>query len=143
MFLSEFGGPSLANLGGTSLILRHAFGKAHCMPNKSFNGNREIERYQTVAHSSAVRLIGVLPNFSTNTFIVQSVVADILKRTVPLCSIKRAGQGALGWGHGVSLPLEARAFYHAAPAFGPDGKVVGSVLVVAVWLDTIYRKRSK
>ena len=50
--------------------------------------------------------------------------------------IRRAGHGALGWGHGVGVPLNLRAFYHAAPAFGADGDVIGSV-VVAAGIDDI------
>jgi two-component system C4-dicarboxylate transport sensor histidine kinase DctB len=45
--------------------------------------------------------------------------------------VRRAQQGALGWGHGVDAPLAPRAFYHAAPAFGSDGQVIGSVIVAA------------
>lgn len=44
--------------------------------------------------------------------------------------IKRALRGALGWGHGPALPLTERAFYHAAPMFGPQGRVQGAVVVV-------------
>jgi len=44
--------------------------------------------------------------------------------------VVRALQGALGWGHGPNLPLTARAFFHAAPIFGGDGKVGGALLVV-------------
>lgn len=50
--------------------------------------------------------------------------------------IRRAQTGALGWGHGVAMPLSQRAFYYAAPAFGSDGKVAG-VVVVAVGIDGI------
>ena len=45
--------------------------------------------------------------------------------------IQRASHGALGWGHGHNLPLEDRAFYHAAPVFGRDGAVLGAVIVAA------------
>ncbi|WP_298911792.1 ATP-binding protein [uncultured Roseobacter sp.] len=45
--------------------------------------------------------------------------------------VKRAGQGALGWGHGISKPLTQRAFYYAAPSFGADRKVNGAVVVAA------------
>ncbi|MFK7881116.1 ATP-binding protein [Roseobacter sp.] len=50
--------------------------------------------------------------------------------------VKRAQQGALGWGHGVDKPLSKRAFYYAAPVFGKTGKVRG-VIVVAVGMDGI------
>ncbi|WP_299958793.1 ATP-binding protein [uncultured Roseobacter sp.] len=45
--------------------------------------------------------------------------------------VQRALQGALGWGHGVAKPLDERAFYHAAPSFGADGKVQGAIVVAA------------
>jgi two-component system C4-dicarboxylate transport sensor histidine kinase DctB len=45
--------------------------------------------------------------------------------------VARAQQGALGWGHGDAAPLSRRAFYHAAPVFGGQGKVAGSVIVAA------------
>ena len=45
--------------------------------------------------------------------------------------VRRALQGALGWGHAVARPLDRRAFYHAAPSFGADGKVQGAVVVAA------------
>ncbi|MCE8519446.1 sensor histidine kinase [Ruegeria pomeroyi] len=44
---------------------------------------------------------------------------------------RRALHGALGSAHGVQHPLDLRAIYYAAPAFGTDGKVRGA-LVVAV-----------
>lgn len=44
--------------------------------------------------------------------------------------VRRALRGALGWGHGPALPLTERAFYHAAPMFGPEGRVQGAVVVV-------------
>ncbi|WP_298836249.1 ATP-binding protein [uncultured Roseobacter sp.] len=50
--------------------------------------------------------------------------------------IRRAQQGALGWGHGTGTPLPARSYYYAAPAFGADGRVTGSV-VVAVSISSI------
>ncbi|NSY37117.1 ATP-binding protein [Leisingera sp. ANG59] len=43
----------------------------------------------------------------------------------------RATQGALGTGHGVLQPEEGRAYFYAAPAFGPDGGVRGALVVVA------------
>lgn len=43
--------------------------------------------------------------------------------------VRRAQQGALGWGHGMSTLLPVRAFYHAAPVFGDAGKVTGVVIV--------------
>ena len=43
--------------------------------------------------------------------------------------VGRALQGALGWGHGPSLPRTARAYFHAAPIFGPDGRVTGALVV--------------
>ncbi len=45
--------------------------------------------------------------------------------------IQRAQYGALGWGHGIGAPLKPRAFYHAAPAFDPDGQVMGAMVVAA------------
>ncbi|MCV2887054.1 sensor histidine kinase [Ruegeria aquimaris] len=42
---------------------------------------------------------------------------------------RRALHGALGSEHGVQHPLDQRAFYYAAPAFGPDGKVRGAMIV--------------
>ncbi|WP_299918142.1 ATP-binding protein [uncultured Roseobacter sp.] len=50
--------------------------------------------------------------------------------------VKRAMQGALGRDHGIGTPLVQRAFYYAAPAFGPGGKVQGAV-VVAVGMHGI------
>ncbi|WP_370401237.1 sensor histidine kinase [Sulfitobacter sp. JB4-11] len=44
--------------------------------------------------------------------------------------VQRALRGALGWGHGPALPLTERAFYHAAPMFGPQGRVRGAVVVI-------------
>ena len=43
--------------------------------------------------------------------------------------VGRGLQGALGWGHGPSLPRTARAYFHAAPIFGPDGRVTGALVV--------------
>jgi two-component system C4-dicarboxylate transport sensor histidine kinase DctB len=45
--------------------------------------------------------------------------------------VRRALTGALGWGHSLGEPLQGRAFYHATPAFGADGKVFGSIVVAA------------
>ena len=45
--------------------------------------------------------------------------------------IERAAHGALGWGHGHNLPLEDRAFYHAAPVFSRSGSILGAVIVAA------------
>ncbi|MCX7560010.1 ATP-binding protein [Sulfitobacter sp. F26204] len=44
--------------------------------------------------------------------------------------VKRALRGALGWGHGPAYPLTQRAFFHAAPVFGRNGKVQGAVVVI-------------
>jgi len=44
---------------------------------------------------------------------------------------RRAMQGALGRDHGVMQPLDRRAYYYAAPAFAPDGRVRGALVVVA------------
>ncbi len=44
--------------------------------------------------------------------------------------VRRALRGALGWGHGAAEPLTRRAFFHAAPVFGPGGRVMGAVMVV-------------
>ena len=44
--------------------------------------------------------------------------------------VRRALRGALGWGHGPASPLTDRAFFHAAPVFGPDRKVRGAVVVI-------------
>ncbi len=43
--------------------------------------------------------------------------------------VRRALRGALGWGHGPSLPLTDRAFFHAAPVFDGAGQVQGAVIV--------------
>ena len=43
--------------------------------------------------------------------------------------VGRALRGALGWGHGPRLPLTDRAYFHAAPVFGPEGRVAGAVIV--------------
>ncbi|OUS38858.1 C4-dicarboxylate ABC transporter [Rhodobacterales bacterium 56_14_T64] len=43
----------------------------------------------------------------------------------------RAMHGALGTGHEVLQPLDRRAFFYAAPDFGPDGTVRGALVVVA------------
>ncbi|MEP0963740.1 MAG: ATP-binding protein [Roseobacter sp.] len=45
--------------------------------------------------------------------------------------VRRAHQGALGWGHGTNIPLGPRAFYHAAPAFDARNQVIGSIVVAA------------
>ena len=45
--------------------------------------------------------------------------------------VRRAMQGALGWGHGTSRPLAKRTFYFAAPAFNRAGQVQGAVIVAA------------
>lgn len=44
---------------------------------------------------------------------------------------RRALQGAVGRDHGVLAPTGVRAYFHAAPSFGPDGKVRGVVIVAA------------
>lgn len=44
--------------------------------------------------------------------------------------VKRALQGALGWGHGPGGAVTGRAFYHAAPALDVAGKVQGAVVVM-------------
>jgi len=43
--------------------------------------------------------------------------------------VRRALGGALGWGHGPSLPLTDRAFFHASPVFDDAGQVEGAVIV--------------
>jgi two-component system C4-dicarboxylate transport sensor histidine kinase DctB len=43
----------------------------------------------------------------------------------------RALQGALGVAHGEDLGFDGRAYVFAAPAFGPDGRVRGVLVVVA------------
>ena len=43
--------------------------------------------------------------------------------------VRRALRGALGWGHGPSLPLTDRAYFHAAPVFDDAGLVKGAVVV--------------
>lgn len=45
--------------------------------------------------------------------------------------VRRAAQGALGWGHGFTQPLPGRAYYFAAPSFARAGQVQGSVVVAA------------
>ncbi len=49
---------------------------------------------------------------------------------------RRAMQGALGSGHGVTPVTDKRAYYYAAPAFGPGGDVLG-VLIVAVDVEGV------
>ncbi len=44
---------------------------------------------------------------------------------------QRALQGALGTGMATYFPLPERAYYFAAPQFGPGGRVVGAVVVAA------------
>lgn len=51
---------------------------------------------------------------------------------------RRAMQGALGSEFGVRRPLDKRAYYYAAPAFGPDGHVRGA-LIVAVDVEAVER----
>ncbi len=48
---------------------------------------------------------------------------------IDLPFVRRALRGALGWGHGPSLPLTDRAYFHAAPVFDEDGLVTGAVVV--------------
>lgn len=48
----------------------------------------------------------------------------------------RAMQGALGYGHGISSEFNRRAYYFAAPSFGPLGFVQGA-LIVAVDIDNL------
>lgn len=45
--------------------------------------------------------------------------------------VRRAMQGALGWAHGLSQPLNTRAFYYAAPVFDGQSRVIGAVVVAA------------
>lgn len=45
--------------------------------------------------------------------------------------VQRAKQGALGEAHGINLQTGLRAYYFAAPVFGPTGKVRGTLVVVA------------
>lgn len=45
--------------------------------------------------------------------------------------VRRALRGALGWGHGPSLPLTDRAYFHASPVFGADRAIAGAVIVSA------------
>lgn len=49
--------------------------------------------------------------------------------------VARAMQGALGSGHGV-LTGGLRGYFYAAPEFGPDGRVIGA-LVVVVDIETV------
>ena len=42
---------------------------------------------------------------------------------------RRAMHGALGSHFGVGEPLDQRAYYYAAPSFGPDGRVTGAMVV--------------
>jgi len=51
----------------------------------------------------------------------------------------RAGEGALGFGHGFDPALGTRAFYIAAPRFGPGGAVEGA-LIVAVDVEALERE---
>ena len=51
---------------------------------------------------------------------------------------RRAMQGALGTEFGVKRPLDRRAYYYAAPAFGADGRVRGA-LIVAVDIEAVER----
>ena len=44
---------------------------------------------------------------------------------------RRAMHGALGTDHGLRAPLDRRAYFYAAPAFGADGRVRGALVVVA------------
>lgn len=46
-------------------------------------------------------------------------------------AFERAMHGALGSSHGVLSGIGNRIFSYAAPAFGPDGQVVGSVMIIA------------
>jgi two-component system C4-dicarboxylate transport sensor histidine kinase DctB len=47
-------------------------------------------------------------------------------------------QGALGTEFGLKRPLDRRAYYYAAPAFGADGRVRGA-LIVAVDVEAVER----
>ncbi len=49
---------------------------------------------------------------------------------------ERAMHGALGSEFGIKRPLDRRAYYYAAPAFGADGRVRGA-LVVAVDVEAV------
>lgn len=51
----------------------------------------------------------------------------------------RAGEGALGFGHGIDPGLGTRAFYIAAPRFREDGGVQGA-LIVAVDVEALERE---
>lgn len=51
----------------------------------------------------------------------------------------RAGEGALGFGHGFDPALGTRAFYIAAPRFGRGGAVEGA-LIVAVDVEALERE---
>lgn len=45
--------------------------------------------------------------------------------------VRRAMNGALGARHAAGAPIPGRAYYFAAPAFGPDGNVRGALVVAA------------
>ena len=55
--------------------------------------------------------------------------------------LRRALNGALGWGHGDASPLTSRAFVHAAPVFGPEGAVQGAVMVTTDLRNIDYNWR--
>lgn len=55
--------------------------------------------------------------------------------------LRRALNGALGWGHGDASPLTSRAFFHAAPVFAPEGAVQGAVVVTTDLRNIDYNWR--
>ncbi|WP_390915024.1 ATP-binding protein [Pseudosulfitobacter sp. SM2401] len=63
--------------------------------------------------------------------VVQAARSDAGADLSQTVYVRRAMQGALGWAHGLSRPLAARAYYYAAPVFDGQSKVIGAVVVAA------------
>ena len=87
-------------------------------------GTRDM--LQEVADKSAALDVLVLDD---NGGVVTSALGTEPRDLARYPHVKRALRGALGWGHGPAEPLTQRAFFHAAPVYGPDG-VRGAVVVI-------------
>jgi two-component system, NtrC family, C4-dicarboxylate transport sensor histidine kinase DctB len=81
---------------------------------------------QDVADKSAALDVRVVDSAGRVLASPQSAPGEVL---IDLPFVRRALRGALGWGHGPSLPLTDRAYFHAAPVFDDAGLVKGAVVV--------------
>ena len=75
--------------------------------------------------------------------VITSATGVTPRDTAGYAHVRRALRGALGWGHGPAYPLTQRAFFHAAPVFGIDGRVQGAVVVITDLNGIDYNWRGK